>query len=144
MNYVVGFLFNESLTKVLLIEKNRPAWQAGFYNGIGGKIEATDYSSDHAMIRELREETGIELSGNGLIGGFECRLLLRNKESLIHVYKIIVRNALFDTWRTMTDETIQEFYIDRLPVKVIPQLNWLIPFLLDTDVNNNLVVISYK
>jgi len=34
--YVLGFCFGPSLTTVVLIKKNRPAWQAGRLNGVGG------------------------------------------------------------------------------------------------------------
>lgn len=53
--YVVGFMFDESMSNVALIRKNKPAWQAGLLNGIGGKIEA-DETAAHAMAREFAEE----------------------------------------------------------------------------------------
>jgi 8-oxo-dGTP pyrophosphatase MutT (NUDIX family) len=54
--YVCGFAMNEH--DVLLIKKNKPAWQAGKYNGIGGKVEHYDASPAYAMEREFYEETG--------------------------------------------------------------------------------------
>lgn len=36
MNYTIGFITCGE--KVLLMQKNRPAWQKGKFNGIGGKI----------------------------------------------------------------------------------------------------------
>jgi hypothetical protein len=32
--YVLGFMFNRLLGHVILIEKNRPEWQKGHYNGV--------------------------------------------------------------------------------------------------------------
>jgi 8-oxo-dGTP pyrophosphatase MutT (NUDIX family) len=59
MNYVVGFLFDKSLKKVLLQKKNRgPEGVAGKYNGHGGKIEVGEFSEE-AISRETFEETGI-------------------------------------------------------------------------------------
>ena len=55
--YVVGFRFDQWRKRVALIRKNKPAWQAGLLNGVGGKIEA-DESGYAAMIREFKEETG--------------------------------------------------------------------------------------
>ena len=55
--YVVGFMFDTSLTNVALIRKTKPAWQAGLLNGIGGKVEAGE-SFDDAMVREFSEEAG--------------------------------------------------------------------------------------
>jgi 8-oxo-dGTP pyrophosphatase MutT (NUDIX family) len=45
--------------EVLLIEKKKPAWQAGRYNLPGGKIEENE-TIHEAASRELQEETGIE------------------------------------------------------------------------------------
>ena len=39
MNYVVGFMIQPHTQRVLFIEKNRPDFQKGKYNGVGGKIE---------------------------------------------------------------------------------------------------------
>ena len=36
---VVGFAFTEDRRSVILIRKNRPEWQAGRLNGVGGHIE---------------------------------------------------------------------------------------------------------
>lgn len=57
--YVVGFMFNPERTHVALIRKNKPKWQAGLLNGIGGKIEDFDTSPKAAMIREFEEEAGV-------------------------------------------------------------------------------------
>jgi hypothetical protein len=54
--YVVGFVFSKDLSRVLLVLKNRPAWQDGKFNGIGGKIEG-DETAFEAMNREFVEET---------------------------------------------------------------------------------------
>src|SRR3954470_21452915 len=58
--YVCGFLFSPDRTRVLLIRKRRPAWQAGKLNGIGGKIEPGE-SPAQAMSREFREEAALDL-----------------------------------------------------------------------------------
>lgn len=56
--YVLGFAFIPDRSKVLLIEKKRPAWQLGMLNGVGGKVEQGELISA-AMAREFQEETGI-------------------------------------------------------------------------------------
>ncbi len=65
MDYVLGFVFHND-DYVLLIEKQKPAWQKGKLNGIGGKIEVTADSGiperpAEAMARECREETGLDI-----------------------------------------------------------------------------------
>jgi 8-oxo-dGTP diphosphatase len=56
-NYVVGFLFDPTLSRVVLIRKEKPAWQKGLLNGVGGKVELNE-SFEEAMAREFAEETG--------------------------------------------------------------------------------------
>lgn len=57
-NYVVGIAVDPDRTHGLFVLKNRPTWQAGFFNGVGGKIEV-DESPAEAMVREFFEETKI-------------------------------------------------------------------------------------
>lgn len=56
--YVAGFAFNETRSRVALIRKDHPAWQAGKLNGVGGKVE-DDEPPIMAMIREFNEEAGV-------------------------------------------------------------------------------------
>lgn len=57
--YCVGFAFYKD--KVVLIKKNRPDFQKGKLNGIGGSLEG-DEDPVSAMVREFKEETGISTS----------------------------------------------------------------------------------
>ena len=59
--YVLGFLFDPGLHNVALIEKQKPAWQKGRFNGVGGKVEEGEALAD-AMSREFHEETGVLLA----------------------------------------------------------------------------------
>jgi 8-oxo-dGTP diphosphatase len=54
--YVAGFMLDLDTQEVALIRKNKPAWQAGKLNAIGGKIESGE-APLAAMIREFEEET---------------------------------------------------------------------------------------
>lgn len=58
--YVLGFLFSSDLRNVSLIEKQKPEWQKGRFNGIGGKLEENE-STAQAMSREFLEETGVSI-----------------------------------------------------------------------------------
>lgn len=57
---VLGFIFNDTLNKVLLILKKRPIYQAGFMNGIGGKVEEGETQLE-ALKREVFEECNLEI-----------------------------------------------------------------------------------
>src|SRR3990167_7537739 len=56
MNYSVGFVFSMDKSRVLLIKKNKPEWQAGLLNGVGGKAEPQDRRARETMRRECMEE----------------------------------------------------------------------------------------
>lgn len=60
IQYVLGFAFDD-LGRVALIRKNKPEWQRGLLNGIGGKVESTE-SIAIAMKREFYEEAGVRTS----------------------------------------------------------------------------------
>lgn len=58
--YVLGFLFDPGERNVVLIEKQKPEWQKGRFNGVGGKVEDGE-TFNGAMSREFHEETGVLL-----------------------------------------------------------------------------------
>lgn len=116
--YVVGFLFRkvENKTEVALIQKNRPEWQKGKFNGIGGKIEKNE-SPDKAITREFWEETGatgVDWHGFGK---------LTWAEGVVWLFK-----ASNDTiaLKSTTDEQVSWHSIDKLP-NVVPNIHWIIP-----------------
>src|SRR4051812_30440104 len=58
--YTLGFVFNSTLDKVLLIHKLTPAWQNGKVNGPGGKVEGDDNGDIlKSIVREIKEETDL-------------------------------------------------------------------------------------
>lgn len=59
--YTLGFLFDNTLERVVLIEKTKPEWQKGKLNGVGGKVELGELPH-MTMIREFKEETGMYVS----------------------------------------------------------------------------------
>lgn len=60
IRYVLGFAFDMN-GRLALIKKQRPDYQKDKWNGVGGKLEATDHSTAHAMSREFAEETGVSI-----------------------------------------------------------------------------------
>lgn len=60
--YVVGFMLDPTLSKVVLIRKTKPSWQCGLLNGVGGKVgdNIAGESPEQAIHREFKEETGVE------------------------------------------------------------------------------------
>ena len=60
--YVVGFLMDPTLSKVVLIRKTKPEWQKGLLNGVGGKVgdNIAGETPEQAIHREFKEETRAE------------------------------------------------------------------------------------
>jgi len=142
MKYVAGFYFSrDSVTNALgepsvaLICKNKPAWQKGRYNAIGGKIEPLE-SPLQAMIREFREETSV------------CE---QNWEPFCNITCNGDTVFFFKAWgdprecKTVEDErveliTISDILLSR--IDTISNLRWLIPLALDSKLLP--CVIKYK
>lgn len=128
--YVLGFLF-DGAGSVVLIKKNRPAWQAGLLNGPGGHIKDGEMPKD-AMVREFMEETGVDVPAekwrffailNGQTDGdgedfevhcFTCRRTANLKQ--------------------MTDEAVNWYSVNAAgDPSLVPGLSWLIPMANDMN-----------
>lgn len=127
--YVVGFLVDSSRDMVILIRKNRPAWQAGKLNGVGGHVEEGETSYE-AMVREFKEETGVTWLDWDLI------VTMFFPGAVIHFYRgFAPTTTLGDiiTERGLTDEEVDEYSIGQLldyghtQQDMIPNLRWLVP-----------------
>lgn len=124
--WVVGFLIDEGGDEVVLILKNRPKWQAGKLNGVGGKVEPSDVDAHAAMVREFREETGL------LVFSWHHFASLTWEEGVVRFYRAFAPLETLTACRTVTDEDIVRIHIRSLldpvwrPV-VTPNLLWLVP-----------------
>lgn len=126
MKYVCGFMFDDKQERVLLIRKLKPEWQRGRLNGIGGKVEGDEWD-DAAMIREFKEEAGIETSYKDWI--HTVCLAHPDEEWIVNFFAC---RGDIDAARSMTDEQMTIVRLDELhATRVIPNLRWLIPMQLD-------------
>lgn len=128
--YVCGFLFDENKSHVLLIKKNKPAWQTGKLNGIGGKIESGEMPLD-AMRREFKEEAGIDIHTSE----WKDFCVLKGVDYIVHFFTAKVSTELFFTYKTMTDEQVVciscNFHYNEH--KMLPNLTWLLPLACKAD-----------
>lgn len=132
-DYVVGFAFNKEKTKLLLIKKTKPEWQAGLLNGIGGKIENYDSTPYHAMTREFFEESNIKTTK-------EAWYLFAKLDSPyfeLHCFAGFFEEEYLKTFEDMTEEKIQLVNVQDLFNNqfehCISNLKWLISICLDDD-----------
>ncbi|GAB4572422.1 MAG: 8-oxo-dGTP diphosphatase [Anaerolineae bacterium] len=125
VEYTLGFIFDASRQHVLLIHKNRPAWQAGKINGVGGKLEPGE-SPLEGVQREVYEETGLRLPA----GAWTPTAVLAGEGWQVHVLAATL-NGSGEAARTRTDEAIGWYPVSALPAQVISNLRWLVPLCLD-------------
>lgn len=134
--YVAGLAFNESRKQVAMVLKNRPGWQAGQFNGIGGKVEEGEDFLD-AMVREFDEETGVRIAPEqwthiGSIHGpdFEVRF-----------YRAVT-NAVLQC-RTTTDEEIQLLPVSMLQdYPLVPNASVMLAAA--TQYDNTITTVTFK
>lgn len=123
--YVLAFLFTRDRQHVVLIHKNRPAWQRGRLNALGGKV-APDESPHTAARREVEEESGVRVTD------WEEFLTWEDAEYRLHALRAFHDAA--SGARTAEDQEVELVRIDALPPNVIDNLRWLVPLALDRDV----------
>lgn len=97
-NYVAGLMFSIDREWVAVIRKERPQWQAGKLNAIGGKIEDGE-SSLEAMVREFHEETGVYNHHWERIAG------LKHRDAMIWFFAAF-SESVFNV-ETKTDEAVE-------------------------------------
>lgn len=121
--YVDGLVFNNDATWVLLIRKNRPPWQAGKLNGIGGHVESGE-SIPLAMEREFEEEAGIYVPMADWNWFMELNVPNRAE---IHFFSLFDDHT-YETAMAMTDEKLVRVKVTDIAfADVIPNLKWIIP-----------------
>jgi len=122
-NYVCGFYFDSTFEQVVLIWKNKPKWQAGKLNGVGGKIEKGELPIT-AMRREFHEETGI------FHNEWVDLIVLQGEDWRVYFFCAIGKVNEFEYVETKEDEEIAKIEVNRLLANEyahIPNLEWLIP-----------------
>jgi len=136
--YVLGFAFDDTGERVVLIRKKRPLWQAGRLNGVGGHIEEGELPY-FALIREFEEETGVKTEDwhyYGFMSGidWEC-----------WVYWI-ADSKVIGAVKSMTNEPIEVHLVKALQnsKELISNLHWLIPAALDHRLHQEGIYFSVR
>jgi len=121
--YVVGFLFSDDLSKVVLIRKKRPPYQEGLLNGVGGEIKVGEWKHD-AMRREFLEETGHDHK--------EWREYACISNANYKCFCYFGMSYDFDQVKTMTDEAVGIYEVKFLSsLSTLASVQWLVPLGLD-------------
>jgi 8-oxo-dGTP diphosphatase len=123
--YVVGFSFSQDRSSVVLINKTKPKWQAGLFNGVGRKIEQQEVPLD-AMVREFSEETGV------ISHPADWQHVATIYFPVGKIYFFCSFNQLnFLNAHTTTDERVVKLFVNGLrKYPIVPNLHYLIPLCL--------------
>lgn len=136
VEYVLGFYFLNNRENVVLIRKNKPAWQAGKLNGVGGRIESTDESPAVAMTRKFHEETGKHVAIWNLFSVLEFP-----GATVDCFFAHGDRSGLRLGPDSPTEEKVNAYFVEwillRIPFVawpvIVPNLRWLIPLALSGE-----------
>lgn len=129
---VVVFIFDQD-HRVLLIRKNRPPWQKGRLNGIGGHVETTDKNIYEAATRETLEESGLVIDPDELVWFCQGQGSLSSGENY-EVYFFSAFGINIEDAHSRTDEKLEIHDSKNLPADTIYNLNWMIPLAKDNEV----------
>lgn len=144
-NCVLGFFFNPSKDKVLLILKNRPDFLKGLYNGIGGKVEKGE-KYINAIKREFKEETGIDIEIERWVHYHSMFVepLEGNCYYIQSYYCVAKTEEEFYSFSQTTDEKVSCFNSKNLPPYCFHNLEWLIPLALNKKTIKSSSIYNFK
>lgn len=131
---VIGFYYSEDKSKVALIHKNKPEWQKGKLNGIGGKVEPNE-AIRACMIREFIEEAGLPI--------YEWTSFCTVN---FPKYELFCYSACGDLSKvkTMESEKIEIFSVGNMPMlDTIPNLQWLVPMGASSELLSAIVNVTF-
>lgn len=126
MIYVCGFLFNFAAVQpqIALIQKQKPEWQKGKLNGIGGKVEEGE-TPLHAMWREFAEETSVSIGEN------RWRLFRTERfpatGNVVHFFSATATPFEWESLRTTENEEVVRWSGDINSAELMYNLRYLIP-----------------
>lgn len=101
LDYVAGFAFNEDMTKVIMVKKEKPNWQKGKINAVGGKVNGHEFYPT-AMSREFLEETGIETT----FEEWNDVIAIKGKDFKVVFYMTKLDDERFHSAQSMEEEEI--------------------------------------
>jgi 8-oxo-dGTP diphosphatase len=121
---VVGFLGDEK-GRVLMLQKAKPDWQRGKWNGVGGKADPDDINIHHTMEREWNEEVGIDVGVE-----WDLYAVWSNRHIEIFFFRATVPDLDAFEFPAFNDvgeklEVFERDGVTRIPT--LPNINWLLP-----------------
>jgi len=136
-HYVLGFIFNRHRDEVLLIQKKRPEWQAGHWNGIGGKVGdklgGLSETPNEAIVRECCEETKMDGAG------FEHVITMLCDGGTVFIYRAFCKDA-YIPFTQVEDEVLQAWHVDSLPEEMMVNCKLMIEICLAKSIKFPVII----
>lgn len=131
---VMGFVLDPSSDRILLSRKRKPDVWAGLWSGIAGHCKH-DEAPVAAMSRKAEEEYGLRIAPEE----WKLRVIVASQSVALHVFV-----AYHNVYAARPVEDEQPVVVPRdsnwVREPVVPDLRWIIPLVLDTNVLNVPVV----
>lgn len=106
--YVVGLVFDNK-KRVMLIKKNRPDWQKGYFNGVGGEIKQNE-KPINAIKRECKEESDLYINN-----WTEYKKTIFGNGVVLYYYFSLITEKKLNEFKSKTDEIISIFDSNNIP-----------------------------
>ena len=119
---VTGLVFDDEGRLLLVRHSNGNVWVAP-----GGAIEPDERPAD-AVVRELREETGLvvePIAITGVFGGPEFRVRYENGDETSYVMTVFECRVTGGTLAADGDETLEARYVGAGEIDAMPLARWL-------------------
>ena len=114
MRVVVGIITDNK--EILLLKKNKPDWQKGLYNGIGGKVELNTTPLE-TIIKKCQEELGVNISN-----WIELDSEISSSGVEIVYFLTTLNEGEIKKLQSQTDERAELFSINNLPTNILQDL----------------------
>jgi len=114
------YIFNKDFSKILLVKRNkekRKKW--GFdWGTVGGKIDFGENSRE-ACVREVKEETGLEIEAEDLNFAFFEEKPKEDRDLLIHFFYSVSINESTEINLNKEADEFRWFNVENLPESMI-------------------------
>lgn len=143
IKYTLGFIFNETRNKILLLKMDKPGrWNDGQINGIGGKLDLKELPYE-CMVRECLEETGMLINHWQYAGVYDGSDNPPNNDESKNEFKVftyftVIKEAYFkNDFKSLEGELKWYDISEIMSLKTVANLKWMVPFCLDI-INENI------
>ncbi len=120
-HYCCGFLFDDALDTVLLIEKKHPDFMVGLLNGVGGSIEDGETPAQ-AMLREGEEEVGVLADWRPF-----AIIVVAEQDAIVYFFRARSTELLHAAHQCEEEMPFRVSVAILIQQAVVENLRWLVP-----------------